>query len=132
MANSTLKIKSCDHSIAELEVYIKEIFRQHELEPDLYPNVLISLTEAVNNAIQHGNNNDREKVVNIETRISTSKVSCVISDEGPGFDFENLPDPTAPENIENPGGRGVFLMLQLSDNVKFHKNGSRVEMEFLL
>ena len=132
MANSTLSIRSCDHSIAELEIYIKAIFRKYELEPDLYPNVLISLTEAVNNAIQHGNNNDVEKTVSIETRITTSKVCCVISDEGPGFDYENLPDPTAPENIENPGGRGVFLMQQLSDRVIFHSNGSRVEMEFLL
>lgn len=128
----TLKIQSTTRSISELEMYIKGFFDQFELEPELYPNILISLTEAVNNAIQHGNNNDNSKVVHIETIKRNDRLCCVIIDEGPGFDYQNLPDPTDPANIENPGGRGVFLMQQLSDSVKFHNNGSRVVMEFMI
>ena len=53
-----------------------------------------------------------------------------VADEGEGFDFDNLPDPTAPENLEKPDGRGIFLMKNLSDDVKFDDNGSRVSITF--
>jgi serine/threonine-protein kinase RsbW len=127
-----LKIRSNKQSIADLEDYIKTIFDEFDLQQDLYPNMLISLTEAVNNAIQHGNRNDHAKSVVIETRKREDRICFVIVDEGSGFDYESLPDPTAPENIENPGGRGVFLMQQLSDSIRFQENGSRVEIEFFL
>ncbi len=127
-----LKIRSRKQNIADLEDFIKSIFDEFDLQQDLYPNMLISLTEAVNNAIQHGNRNDHAKSVLIETMKSEDRVSFVIVDEGPGFDYNSLPDPTAPENLEKTGGRGVFLMHQLSDNVRFRENGSRVEIEFLL
>ena len=127
-----LKIRSQKQNIADLEVFIKSIFDEYDLQQDLYPNMLISLTEAVNNAIQHGNRNDHAKSVVIETMKREDRVSFVIVDEGPGFDYDSLPDPTAPENLEKSGGRGVFLMHQLSDNVRFRENGSRVEIEFLI
>ncbi len=132
MTKMMLKIRSRKQNIADLEDFIKSIFDEFELHQDLYPNMLISLTEAVNNAIQHGNRNDHAKSVLIETMKSEDRVSFVIVDEGPGFDYNSLPDPTAPENLEKTGGRGVFLMHQLSDNVRFRENGSRVEIEFLL
>jgi len=128
----TLRIQSRKQNIADLENYIQSIFEEFGLEQDLYPNILISLTEAVNNAIQHGNNNDHAKTVFVEARKRKDRICCIISDEGTGFDYQNLPDPTAPENIENPGGRGVFLMQQLSDTMRFRENGSRVEIEFLI
>ena len=53
-----------------------------------------------------------------------------IQDEGPGFDFDNLPDPTDPQNIEKPHGRGVFLMKNLSDKIEFFDGGSTVKIEF--
>jgi serine/threonine-protein kinase RsbW len=127
-----LKIRSSKQNIADLEVFIKSIFDEFDLHQDLYPNMLISLTEAVNNAILHGNRNDHAKSVVIETMKREDRVSFVIVDEGPGFDYNSLPDPTAPENLEKTGGRGVFLMQQLSDNVQFRENGSRVEIEFLI
>jgi serine/threonine-protein kinase RsbW len=54
----------------------------------------------------------------------------IISDEGTGFDYYNLPDPTAPENLEKETGRGVFLMKELADQVIFSENGRVVEMYF--
>jgi serine/threonine-protein kinase RsbW len=98
----------------------------------LYPNILISLTEAVNNAVQHGNRNDISKIVCVRSQKLKHTLHCEISDEGRGFDPEKVPDPTSPENIEKPGGRGVFLMRQLSDKVRFKDNGSTVELEFLI
>lgn len=125
-----LRLRSSGACIGQLEGYIKTLFDEYDLAPDMYPNVLISLTEAVNNAIKHGNLNDHTKAVRIKSVRDSEKLYVVITDEGEGFDYQNLPDPTAPENIEKPGGRGVFLMRQLSDRVRFRNNGSTVEIEF--
>jgi serine/threonine-protein kinase RsbW len=57
-------------------------------------------------------------------------IKFVIKDEGQGFNYQNLPDPTAPENIEKPGGRGIFLMKHLSDEVDFKDAGRIVELSF--
>ncbi len=128
----TLKIQSSRTSIADVEQYVKELFDRFEIEQELYPNILISLTEAVTNAIKHGNNYDRAKEVRLEVQVRTNRLCCIVTDEGAGFDYDNIPDPTAPENIEKPGGRGVFLIHQLSDRVQYYDNGSRVEIEFAL
>ena len=125
-----IRLQSTGSCISELESYIKTLFEEFELEQELYPNVLISLTEAVNNAIKHGNENDRNKVVYVKSVKHSKRILFIVTDQGQGFDHQNLPDPTAPENIENPGGRGVFLMKQLSDNIQFLDNGSTVEIEF--
>ena len=127
-----LRLKSNATCITEVEKYVRQLFEQFGLDPELYPNILISLTEAVNNAVQHGNRNDMSKVVCVKTQKVKHTLHCEISDEGGGFDPASLPDPTAPENIENPGGRGVFLMRQLSDRIRFKDNGSTVELEFYL
>ncbi len=127
-----LQLKSSSTCIAEVEKYVRQLFEQFRLNPELYPNILISLTEAVNNAVQHGNCNDVSKVVCVRTQKHAQYIHCEISDEGRGFDPDVLPDPTSPENVENPGGRGVFLMRQLSDSLCFKDNGSTVELKFYL
>lgn len=125
-----LQLRSNPTCIAEVEQYVRQLFDKYGLDTELYPNILISLTEAVNNAVQHGNHNDVTKIVCVRSEKFKHILHCEISDEGPGFDPDKLPDPTDPDNIENPGGRGVFLMRQLSDNVRFKDNGSTVELEF--
>ena len=127
-----MKLKSSSTCISEVEKYVRLLFDQFGLDPELYPNILISITEAVNNAVQHGNRNDISKVVCVKSEKVKRILHCEISDEGGGFDPNALPDPTAPENVEKPGGRGVFLMRQLSDSIRFKDNGSTVELEFYL
>lgn len=112
------------------EKLIDELCEKHNVHDDYYGNILIAITEAVNNAIHHGNKLDPEKSVTLGYSVNGDKLSVFISDEGPGFDYENLPDPTEPENIEKPHGRGVFLMKALADDVGFEQNGSEVEMVF--
>ena len=128
----TLKIQSSQTSVADVEKYVREIFERYNIEQELFPNILISLTEAVTNAIKHGNNYDRAKVVRLEAVFTSEKLCCIISDEGQGFDYLSIPDPTAPENLEKPGGRGVFLIHQLSDRVQYLENGSTVKIEFFI
>jgi len=69
-------------------------------------------------------------MVTIHFTVHENNLRFTIEDEGPGFDYDNLPDPTAPENIEKPHGRGVFLMKKLADNCLFEDNGRVVILEF--
>ena len=82
----------------------------------------------------HGNDADENKTVEISWSLDErgKTLSFIIKDQGPGFDYNNLPDPTAPENLERTSGRGVFLMLQLAVMVVFSDKGATVEMQFRL
>ena len=127
-----LKISSCPSNIRQVEGFVNGLCKEFNIQQDLYPNILISLTEAVNNAIRHGNNMDKKKEVCI-TLVERTNCICVrVSDEGCGFDPRDVKDPTAEENIYRIGGRGVFLIKELADEVHFLNNGSTVEMAFKL
>lgn len=126
----TLASRPC--SIANLESMLSEVSRDYQVSEDVFGNMLVSLTEAVTNAIVHGNNSDVSKSVKIQLEKSGNNFIIRVSDEGPGFDPNSLPDPTRGENLYKTGGRGVFLMQKLSDTMRFHNNGSTVEMLFKL
>lgn len=125
-----LQISSQPENLRKIEKLIDEVSEQHEFESDMYGKVLVACVEAVNNSIIHGNQSNPDKFVKVEVTCTPNKLMIVVEDEGPGFDYEKIPDPTAPENIENIDGRGVFLMSHLSDDVKFTKNGAKVELTF--
>lgn len=127
-----LTLNSHPKSIAEVEPYVSQIVERYEINQELFGNMLITLTEAVSNAIIHGNSAKVSKKVFVSTNCSSRKISFSVQDEGTGFDPDDLPDPTAPENILTPGGRGVFLMRQLSDAVVFGDDGRLVTLEFSL
>jgi serine/threonine-protein kinase RsbW len=97
---------------------------------DYYGNVLIAVTEAVNNAILHGNKRQENLEVDVAVGDGGQTFCFSVSDEGSGFDFTNLPDPTAPENIMQENGRGIFLMRNLSDEVEFDNLGKTVNIYF--
>ena len=127
-----ISLPSDPENVKEVQPYVDKILQQFDVNNDLYGNILISLTEAVTNAIIHGNQADDSKKVLVNTKILNNQISFRVTDEGPGFDFDHLPDPTAPENLLELSGRGVFLMKQLSDDLAFHDNGSTVEIKFTL
>lgn len=114
------------------EKLIDEACGRYQVHESLYGNILIALTEAVNNAIHHGNGLDPAKQVSLGYSAAADKITFVVVDQGPGFDYNNLPDPTDPRNIEKPHGRGVFLMRALSDGLEFSDNGAAVAMTFNL
>ncbi len=131
---SSLSFPSSPDSIAQVESFIDELRETYDIRDDVFGNILISVTEAANNAIIHGNHCDLTKEVTIAANLdSGSKILTIkIKDQGPGFDYNNLPDPTSPENLEKISGRGVFLMKQLADWVIFGEEGSLVELQFRL
>jgi serine/threonine-protein kinase RsbW len=129
----TLQFSSVIENIHIVERLIDDVFAEYQIKEDYYGELLIAMTEAVNNAIVHGNKLDPAKQVKVTFDIIEDKtVRFTVEDEGPGFDYHNLPDPTAPENIEKPHGRGVFLMRQLSDKCDFIDEGRVVVMDFLV
>lgn len=125
-----IEIKSSLKYMADVESLIDRVCEAYKLDEDNYGNILIAVTEAVNNAIMHGNQNDEDKMVSIHAVRLNDKLIFTIQDQGKGFNFVDLPDPTAPENIEKPEGRGIFLMKNLSDEVLFELNGSKVSVIF--
>lgn len=128
----SLQIKSRLENIAKVESMIESLRVQYAIKDEQYCNVLLASVEAVTNAIEHGNSLDEKKIVNIEAHKCNSTFKLLIKDEGKGFNPDRLPDPTSPEFKEQPDGRGVFLMRQLADEVRFSDGGRCVEMHFTI
>jgi serine/threonine-protein kinase RsbW len=127
-----ISFPSVADNIGLVEKLINEICAAYGISEDHYGNILVAVTEAVNNAMQHGNKLDPGKKVDLAFLATDSSLSFEVTDQGPGFDFKNLPDPTNPENIEKPHGRGVFLMRHLADKVEFSDNGRSVLLNFMI
>ena len=126
----SLKIPSSPSQIKEVEAYVRRVAKEYNISPEVFPNILISLTEAVNNAIIHGNNKDESKFVNINCKEHSDSLVFEICDEGSGFNPNKIADPTAVDNLDCCGGRGVFIMKELADEIDFLDNGRRVKICF--
>jgi len=129
-----ISIQSTPENLIIVEEFIENTCTNYNVGPDVFGNIMVAVTEAVNNAIYHGNLSLQEKQVQVRSifEAKQKRLSFVITDEGAGFEYNNLPDPTAPENITMIGGRGVFLIKQLADWVIFNDPGNSVELQFKL
>ncbi len=130
--NIQIEIPSMPENIRIVESFIDNAKDKYQLNDDIYGNIMIAVTESVNNAILHGNKSNNTKNVSLQLSLEDYQIRFIIEDEGAGFDFENLPDPTLPENLSKPGGRGIFLMKNLCDEVAFKNEGRRAELCFYL
>ena len=127
-----VKIPSIKENVSVVESFIDNVGEKIKIQEAIYGNVLVSVTEAVNNAIVHGNKEDKNKKVRLGLKQNKKSVRFVVEDEGVGFDYNNLPDPTNPKNIDKVKGRGIFLIKNLSDKTTFKNGGRVVEMLFKL
>ncbi len=91
--------------------------------------VRLALEEALVNAIKHGNGMDPDKTVRVNCLIEDDFLRVEIEDQGPGFCVQDVPDPTADENLERPCGRGIMLMRSFMSKVEFNSTGNRVLLE---
>ena len=126
----SLSIPSDFGSVYKVESLIDNVCEKLEVKEDYYGNVLIAVTEAVNNAILHGNKQNSDLSVDLFVGDKETDFCFSVKDYGQGFDFSNLPDPTSPENIEKEDGRGIFLMKSLADEVEFMDKGTNVNIYF--
>jgi serine/threonine-protein kinase RsbW len=117
-------------SLIDVEKIVGDVCDEFGVQEDAFGNVLIAVSEAVNNAIQHGNKNNPEAKVEIKVANQDDTFCIQVKDQGPGFSYQDLPDPTAPENLLKDRGRGVFLMKNLADEVEFQNTGSTVNLYF--
>lgn len=125
-------ISSKPESLLLVERLVEDLCSILGIKEELSGNILISLTEAVNNAIIHGNKNNPEKTVTIQYQVSPQKIVFTVKDEGNGFNPEEIPDPTTNENIEKTGGRGIFIIKKLSDHTEIIKPGNTIKIHFNL
>ncbi len=117
-------------NISIAEKLVDEVSEISNLSVELYGNVLVTIIEAVSNAIKHGNYEDKSKCVRISCEILSRKLVFTIRDEGSGFEINEIPDPTLPRNIERPNGRGVYLMRKLASKVTYSEGGKVLTIVF--
>jgi serine/threonine-protein kinase RsbW len=132
MNELNLEIPSLSENIRIVESFIDNAKDKYNISDDMYGNIMVAVTESVNNAIVHGNGGDSRKNVKLKLQLGEKEIRFVIKDEGEGYDYNNLPDPTAPENIEKIGGRGIFLINHLCETVNFENNGATIELVFTI
>ena len=113
-----------------VETLVDTLSKKLGISDEVYGKILISTVEAVNNAILHGNKGNAEKTVTVDFTADGNLFEVTVTDEGEGFDYNHLPDPTDPENIENLHGRGVFIMKSLADIIECNLPGNQVKMRF--
>ena len=95
-----IELESKLEQLATVEKLVDSIAEKVSIEGDVYANILIGVTEAVTNAIVHGNKLDSSKSVTVEYFWNEKSIQFVITDLGDGFNYYSVPDPTLPENIE--------------------------------
>jgi serine/threonine-protein kinase RsbW len=127
-----IELHSSLDQLSKVEQIVDAISDSINIEGDIYANILVGVTEAVNNSIVHGNKLSPDKKVSIEYTIHDKFVIFHISDQGPGFNYYTVPDPTIPENLEKESGRGIFLMNNLADEVIFNDTGNEVSLKFYI
>jgi serine/threonine-protein kinase RsbW len=126
----TLQLPSKRESITLLEALIEEVADKYQVSEDTFANMMTCLNEAVINAIIHGNKLDTNKTVFVNVEVDGKRIIWTVADEGPGFDYNNLADPTAADRLEELTGRGVFILKHLADQCIFNTSGNQVELHF--
>jgi serine/threonine-protein kinase RsbW len=126
----SITINSDIEKLRVVETLVDTLSKKLGISDEVYGKILISTVEAVNNAILHGNKGDSEKMVTVDFIADGNLFEVTVTDQGDGFEYDSLPDPTDPENIENLHGRGVFIMRSLADAIEYNESGSQVKMRF--
>lgn len=115
-------LKTSIFEVDNLSNYLDEALK--DVSAEKYNNILLALTEAVNNAIVHGNKNDIHKQIQLEFIITDSYIKVIVTDEGEGFDLNKVPDPTLPENLLSEHGRGIYIMKHFVDELSVEKTNT--------
>lgn len=118
-------------SVLTVEKLISQARTEYAISEENCNSIWIALNEAVSNAIKHGNKFNPAKKVRLIVETKYERYLCfTIKDEGDGFDPQSVPNPTSPDRIGEPNGRGVFLINKLADLVNYSENGTCVEIGF--
>ena len=125
-----ISIPSEIDNIVKVENFIEIFMENFNLPSELLGRISLSLIETVNNSVLHGNKRDVNKMVDIVVQKIGNQFKVTVSDEGKGFDYIKVPNPTLLDSMGESVGRGLFLMKSLSDNLIFENNGASVTLVF--
>lgn len=123
-----LILKSTPREISRVEPFLKKVNRFIQFDEIQFHNLLVATTEAVNNSITHGNLRDPEKLVEINVAATSATIEIHVLDEGKGINLKNIPDPLDEKNLLRENGRGIFIIQQFMDSVKFKRSASGGEV----
>jgi serine/threonine-protein kinase RsbW len=123
------RIANDNYLLKEASKKLIDALKEKGVDEDIIFDIHVGFEEALRNAMVHGNKMDPRKKVTVKTEVNTSIVVICVEDEGEGFDPETLPDPTLDENLLKEGGRGVYLIRHLMDEVRYENGGRRVIMK---
>ena len=129
-ANLEITLPSLPDSVEKVEAFLQDCCIDCPLTDRQYGDILLVLTEAVNNGITHGNRNNPGKQVKLSFYKREESLNFRVCDEGMGFNPSDLPDPTNREYVDQPNGRGVYIMRQLADQLRFEDEGRTVLIQF--
>jgi len=127
-----LTLSSDPKNVRKVEQFLRRINRHRPLDEIQFHKLMVSLTEAVNNAIVHGNKADPTKTVEVRCELLDSVVQITVKDQGDGFRPETVDNPLKEENLLRESGRGIFLMRTLMDRVEFDRTDEGMELELWL
>jgi len=121
-------LPSVPESRETVERAVMEALERRGCNEEVLFAVRLALEEAIVNAIRHGNKSDPNKKIYVSYLIEDARITISVEDEGPGFDLDSVPDPTAEENLEADHGRGILLMRVYMDEVVYNEKGNKVTL----
>ena len=124
----TIKIPSDLKEVKKVSAEILDFLKACKLFKNELLDIKLCLEEALINAIKHGNRLDKSLKVKIDYNLGDDTFKVTITDEGEGFDYKHIPDPTLEENLQELKGRGIFLIRRLMDEVQFNERGNSITM----
>jgi serine/threonine-protein kinase RsbW len=124
-----LVINSDITELKKVEDFLRNVFDEYNLEIKYFNKIYLCISEAVINAIKHGNKNDLSKQVSIVIDCNNTEINIEIEDEGEGFDLTNVNNPTLRENINKESGRGIFIIRNLSEKIEYNQKGNLVQLK---
>jgi serine/threonine-protein kinase RsbW len=128
----SLTLASDLDELGKMDAFVNSIRDAVSCDADTGHHIMLVLTEAVTNAILHGNRQQPDKTVDIRAELAPERVVISVLDQGDGFDPDSIPNPLEEQNLLKSSGRGVWLMREFADAVRFRDDGRHVELEFKL
>lgn len=125
-----LVISSSLNNIDKVRIFLDEIFTESNLNRSYFNPVFLGLSEALTNSIVHGNKLNVAKKISIEVICLKKELFIEITDEGEGFLFDGVLDPTSVENIKKESGRGIFLIRHFADELDYFEGGRKVRIKY--
>ncbi len=124
-----LVIKSDKIELLKVEKFLSDIFKEFNLTSEYFNKTVLCVSEAVINSIEHGNQFDNKKNITLEVKCFGGEIDILIKDEGDGFDFNTIEDPTTSDNIMKESGRGLHIIRSLSTSISYNEKGNCVQLK---